>query len=370
MPINHRKHSNAAPVGGPETVTTADWNDTEVGTGGADGLPLVRKLAHPDGMDFAATAAEVRAPLDVYSTDEVDGLIAANPGPQGPPGPQGNTGPPGPGVPVGGVAGQVLTKTSATDFATAWGTNQPILANNAFLQGYKADGTTPQNLIGIDSGNNIHVARDAGNVYFGYAVTGAVEIAGGAVQGPINIGYGCQGDISIGLSLAAGKNIYIPRLTVQGQITLQDQSTLSSSNGYNMIYPHTPSGTVYYAYNCAANFNGASGSTYFQRNVSIAGVLDKGGTPYTHPDFVFEHAYTGGITQFLRAHGATEYRGLPSLESVEAHTRETLRLPGTRGEKYDLFARGDELLAEVERLYLHMFSLNDRVKTLEARQCP
>jgi Major tropism determinant N-terminal domain/Collagen triple helix repeat (20 copies) len=55
-------------------------------------------------------------------------------GPTGPDGPQGlqglqgiqgvigNTGPAGPGVPIGGATGQVLTKTSATDFATNWQT--------------------------------------------------------------------------------------------------------------------------------------------------------------------------------------------------------------------------------------------------------
>jgi hypothetical protein len=44
-------------------------------------------------------------------------------GPQGIQGPQGatgNTGPAGPGVPTGGTTGQILNKTSATDFATAW----------------------------------------------------------------------------------------------------------------------------------------------------------------------------------------------------------------------------------------------------------
>jgi hypothetical protein len=45
-----------------------------------------------------------------------------NPGATGSTGPAGATGPAGPGVPVGGTTGQVLTKTSATDFATNWQT--------------------------------------------------------------------------------------------------------------------------------------------------------------------------------------------------------------------------------------------------------
>lgn len=43
-------------------------------------------------------------------------------GPTGSTGPQGTTGPAGPGVAAGGTTGQALTKTSATDFATAWST--------------------------------------------------------------------------------------------------------------------------------------------------------------------------------------------------------------------------------------------------------
>jgi len=45
--------------------------------------------------------------------------IQGQPGQQGI---QGNTGPPGPGVPAGGTTGQVLQKTSGTDYATAWAT--------------------------------------------------------------------------------------------------------------------------------------------------------------------------------------------------------------------------------------------------------
>ena len=42
------------------------------------------------------------------------------PGATGPQGPTGSTGPAGVGVPTGGTANQVMSKTSATDYATAW----------------------------------------------------------------------------------------------------------------------------------------------------------------------------------------------------------------------------------------------------------
>lgn len=43
-------------------------------------------------------------------------------GAQGPQGATGATGPAGPGVPAGGTTGQILAKSSATDYATAWQT--------------------------------------------------------------------------------------------------------------------------------------------------------------------------------------------------------------------------------------------------------
>jgi len=51
-------------------------------------------------------------------------------GPQGDPGPQGIQGSAGTGVPVGGTTGQVLSKSSATDYATGW-TNLPAASLTA-----------------------------------------------------------------------------------------------------------------------------------------------------------------------------------------------------------------------------------------------
>jgi collagen triple helix repeat protein len=334
MPINHRKHSNAAPVGGPETVTTDDWNDTEVGTGGADGLPLVRKLAHPDGMDFAATAAEVRAPLDVYSTDEVDTLLADIPagppgpaGPEGPQGPQGDTGatgpagptgetgaegpqgatgatgatgaegpqgptgaqgpkgdtgaqgvtgPPGPGVPVGGTAGQLLTKTSAADYAAVWQTpTLPILPNNTYLRSYQTDGTTVDNLIALGNDNNAHVATGIGAriVYIGHP-NGSVHTQGdlrlsnnkrlmgqrldGSWQ-PL-IQQGGDDAIYVGAELPPSRKI---RLWASGGV----DTAGSLAVGGQLTLPSNMDHTVGNAF--LAHFASASGWLYTNRNVNV-----------------------------------------------------------------------------------------------------
>ena len=232
------------------------------------------------------------------------------------------------GVPAGGSTGQILTKTSAADYATAWGTNQPILANNTYLQGYKADGTTAQSLIGMTAAD----------------------------------------EISIGPSLAAGKNIYVPRLTVQGDLTLQNAQWIRGvGSGFLLGAYETGTFSFQIAYDVNANHNFAGGMTTFHRNVDVKGTLTKGAVAYVHPDHVFEHAYTGAIEQFREAHGAQDYAGLLPLDAVERHTRETLRLPGTRGDTYDLFARGDELLAEVEKLYLYAIQHEKRLAALEGR---
>jgi len=52
---------------------------------------------------------------------------------QGVPGPSGPPGPTGPGVAVGGATGQVLAKTSATDYATEWVTPTPVGAQYVTL---------------------------------------------------------------------------------------------------------------------------------------------------------------------------------------------------------------------------------------------
>ena len=59
-------------------------------------------------------------------------IVVGKPGPQGPAGPQGAPGPQGPagqGVPTGGTAGMVLTKTGDTDSESNWQTPK-VSANN------------------------------------------------------------------------------------------------------------------------------------------------------------------------------------------------------------------------------------------------
>lgn len=151
MPINHRLHTDAPDVGGPQTVKPSNWNDTLIGTGGADGLPLVRRLAHADGMDFAATASEVLTALDTYSADEVDTLLASQPDL----------------LPPGGTLDQVLAKASASDFDLKWMTVEsgtPLLPNNVALQGLDTTGA-PHALIQLNNSDDVIVGDGASPIW-------------------------------------------------------------------------------------------------------------------------------------------------------------------------------------------------------------
>lgn len=79
--------------------------------------------------------------------------IAGPAGPQGPAGATGPTGPAGPGVPTGGTTGQVLAKTSATDYATGWTTPAaaPTVGYGTALPGSPVDG---QEFILVDNTAN------------------------------------------------------------------------------------------------------------------------------------------------------------------------------------------------------------------------
>jgi hypothetical protein len=70
-----------------------------------------------DGGSFLAVQD---VPPGTLTSDEAYWQAVADRGDPGPAGDAGPAGDPGPGVPVGGAMGQVLAKTSATDFATGW----------------------------------------------------------------------------------------------------------------------------------------------------------------------------------------------------------------------------------------------------------
>ncbi len=104
------------------------WEEDRVG-GRRSRYPLVDSGAASILTPYRSRRAAAINPTTARSTSQPSGNGQGAPGatgpqgPIGPTGPQGATGPQGPagqGVPTGGTDGQVLTKTSSTDYATAW----------------------------------------------------------------------------------------------------------------------------------------------------------------------------------------------------------------------------------------------------------
>jgi hypothetical protein len=89
---------------------------------------------------------------------------AGPPGPAGPQGPKGDTGatgatgPAGPGVAAGGTTGQVLAKTSATDYATAWTTPPTTLPPSGPAGGDLAGSSYPAPTIAPGAVSNAKLA--------------------------------------------------------------------------------------------------------------------------------------------------------------------------------------------------------------------
>jgi hypothetical protein len=118
---------------GPEGPAGPQGIPGPTGPSGATGVAGPKGDKGDTGATGAAGATGSQGPQGVAGPTGPQGATGAQ-GPQGTTGaqgPQGNpgatgaagaTGPAGPGVPVGGATGQVLTKTSATDYATSWQT--------------------------------------------------------------------------------------------------------------------------------------------------------------------------------------------------------------------------------------------------------
>ena len=116
---------------GPQGPTGPQGIQGPTGATGAQGPPGADStVPGPTGPQGPVGATGPQGPTGATGAQGIQGIqgIQGPVGPtgatgsQGPAGATGATGPAGPGVPTGGTTGQVLTKTSATDFATNWQT--------------------------------------------------------------------------------------------------------------------------------------------------------------------------------------------------------------------------------------------------------
>ena len=98
---------------GPQGPIGATGATGPAGPAGADGAPGATGPVGPQGPEGPKGATGATGPAGPQGPEGPQGLVGET-------GPKGDTGQAGPGVPAGGVAGQVLTKKSGTDYDTEW----------------------------------------------------------------------------------------------------------------------------------------------------------------------------------------------------------------------------------------------------------
>lgn len=356
MPVNHRKISTAPDIGEPNTIMVSDWNANMVGYGSLNLLPLLRKTAHPDGMDFAVSAQEARDGINVYSREEVDNLVLTG----------------GTGVPPGGLQNQVLTKGVGT--TTFWSSGLLDLT----FQGRDASGIV-RPVIWIDSPNLLKISDGSFNIFAQSDITVShptvghrvleIQTDGGYVpylrfhrRGVSYWSAGSDGSgfvfsTSAGLDqpkfrIDANGNLFMPQgqwlhgggraliafdgtntvvggyvnsvvltshahansgLYVTGHtrvasLNIAQDNIMQSESGRWIAFDRSSDGEMIYAYNTNDCFNEAAGRTLFHRDVHVHGTtflthLNVGGTSVFNGPVTFNGAVGGTIENPIIAAG-------------------------------------------------------------------
>ena len=107
---------------GPQGPVGATGATGPAGPAGADGAPGATGATGPQGPEGPKGDTGATGPQGPAGPEGPQGPIGEQgpQGPEGPAGPKGDPGVAGAGVPIGGTAGQVLTKKSGTDYDTEW----------------------------------------------------------------------------------------------------------------------------------------------------------------------------------------------------------------------------------------------------------
>ena len=115
-----------ADITGPQGAQGADGEQGAQGIQGVPGTPGIQGPKGDTGDAGAQGPAGAKGDKGDTGDTGPQGAAGAQ-GPQGDPGAQGPQGNPGPGVASGGTTGQVLSKSSGTDYATQWSSITSLL---------------------------------------------------------------------------------------------------------------------------------------------------------------------------------------------------------------------------------------------------
>ena len=176
--------------------------------------------------------------------------------PAGPRGPPGAAGPAGPGVPAGGTAGQILTKSSATDYATEWsdasGGGKSLIAFTSLPTDLSpfANGEVIRVQTSATSGQWYEIlGADAGELHSFQTVFEADSAnpaqASWAVGTDLNYGYSSFGDIFGELRTADGgqpftaSNTPIMRMEIEQEVATITQRNPQGDQDYTFNTTYT-----------------------------------------------------------------------------------------------------------------------------------
>lgn len=170
----------------------------------------------PQGIEGPPGATGATGPIGPQGPTGATGAASTVPGPQGPQGPLGPQGPkgdpgatgstgtagaPGPagqGVPTGGSTGQVLTKTTATDYATNWQT--PSGGGGGIAEAPNDASAYVRSALAWVIG----YTKAAIDTLLG----GKVDTVGGTMTGPLNLTGGSSSNVSLQFGGGAGGGMY------------------------------------------------------------------------------------------------------------------------------------------------------------------
>ena len=226
------------------TTVLADYFCELTGATGATGPAGATGPQGPQGSDGVSPTVTVRTivgghQIEIVSAggterfDVMDGTDGQT-GPQGPTGPQGS---PGVGVPVGGSAGQVLSKVDGTDYNTAWVTPQ-----GGGGQGVPTGGNYGEVLMKTGSSDYVDAWTDPDNIY--PKVDNVLNVAQKIYRTPISQ------ELMSGV-YATLENVSMSPITYRFKITNTTSESVYASfhgafkmNGNGNIIPNVDSGTA------------------------------------------------------------------------------------------------------------------------------
>lgn len=271
-----------------------------------------------------------------------------------------------------GSSSPSLTAGSNISITGTWPDNTIALVGNSAFSGN-------QLTVGDGASESTLILNDTTGAKWTIA-TGSYQLSFTADDGTVaaalnDSGHGSPYDAIFHAAIRAGANCYIGNDTQAGIYLTNASATAHWFMGENLSSGAQGAWFVYNAVsgNLPLNIatddgitvNSPTGGSKGAGTINVSSGIYKNGTAYTNPDYVLEKWATGKIEKCAENPGADGYV-MRTLAEVEAFARATYELPRV-AERRELFSRADVLLEKVEEIFIHLFEIDKRLRTLEGR---